>query len=149
MLQPLWTIGPVFALKFWPGLIDDRWGTYALVTVLLSYPYCRKYLLSFQSHYFSRPGHSGQGLTMVTSQTRFLWAGHPKTPTTLAREPFPRLYTMYVPPLYFALMHSSVSDPSLTTQTDVSPTGRHRSELCIPRLRQAILPPREHKTGGH
>lgn len=43
MLQPLWTIGPVLALKFWPGLIDDRWGTYALVTVLLSYPYCRMY----------------------------------------------------------------------------------------------------------
>ena len=41
MLQPLWTIGPIFALKFWPGLIDEKWGTYALVTVLLSYPFCR------------------------------------------------------------------------------------------------------------
>ncbi|KAM7198563.1 Major facilitator superfamily domain containing protein [Naviculisporaceae sp. PSN 640] len=49
MLQPLWTIGPVFALKFWPGLIDDRWGTYALVTVLLSYPYCHAILVGWTS----------------------------------------------------------------------------------------------------
>lgn len=42
MLQAVWTLPCIIALKLWPGLIDDRWGTYAIVTVLLSYPYCRK-----------------------------------------------------------------------------------------------------------
>lgn len=40
MLQPLWTLPCIVALRFWPGVIQDAWGTYALVTVLLSYPYC-------------------------------------------------------------------------------------------------------------
>ncbi len=41
MLQPLWTLPCIIALRFWPGLINDAWGTYAIITVLLSYPYCR------------------------------------------------------------------------------------------------------------
>jgi Major Facilitator Superfamily len=40
MLQAVWTLPCVIALRFWPGVIDNAWGTYALVTVLLSYPYC-------------------------------------------------------------------------------------------------------------
>ncbi|KXX81241.1 hypothetical protein MMYC01_203193 [Madurella mycetomatis] len=40
ILQPLWTLPCIIALRFWPGVIDDAWGTYALITVLLSYPYC-------------------------------------------------------------------------------------------------------------
>lgn len=40
MLQPLWTLPCIVALRFWPGIIENAWGTYALVTVLLSYPYC-------------------------------------------------------------------------------------------------------------
>ena len=44
MLQPLWTLPCVIALEWWPGLIKDKWGTYALVTVLTSYPYCREFL---------------------------------------------------------------------------------------------------------
>ncbi|KAL2135936.1 hypothetical protein VTI74DRAFT_6164 [Chaetomium olivicolor] len=40
MLQPLWTLPCIIALRFWPGVIKDAWGTYALITVLLSYPYC-------------------------------------------------------------------------------------------------------------
>lgn len=30
----------MIALRFWPGLIDNAWGTYALISVLLAYPYC-------------------------------------------------------------------------------------------------------------
>lgn len=41
IFQPLWTLPCIIALRFWPGVIDDAWGTYALITVLLSYPYCR------------------------------------------------------------------------------------------------------------
>jgi hypothetical protein len=41
MLQPLWTLPCIIALRWWPGVIKNQWGTYALITVLLSYPYCR------------------------------------------------------------------------------------------------------------
>lgn len=43
-LQAWWTLPCVIALRWWPGLIEDVWGTYAIVTTLLSYPYCRKSL---------------------------------------------------------------------------------------------------------
>ncbi|KAJ4363673.1 hypothetical protein N0V83_009969 [Neocucurbitaria cava] len=38
--QNLWTLPCVIALYKWDDLINSKWGTYALVTVLLSYPYC-------------------------------------------------------------------------------------------------------------
>ncbi|KAL2123454.1 hypothetical protein VTJ04DRAFT_3909 [Mycothermus thermophilus] len=38
--QNLWTLPCIIALRFWPGVVDDAWGTYILITVLLSYPYC-------------------------------------------------------------------------------------------------------------
>lgn len=43
MLQAVWTLPCLIALRVLPAVINDRWGTYAIVTVLLSYPYCRKY----------------------------------------------------------------------------------------------------------
>lgn len=44
--QNIWTLPCIIALRFWPGVIDNAWGTYALITVLLSYPYCRTHPLS-------------------------------------------------------------------------------------------------------
>lgn len=41
MLQNVWTLPCLIALRFWPGVIEDAWGTYVLITVLLAYPYCR------------------------------------------------------------------------------------------------------------
>jgi hypothetical protein len=38
--QPLWTLPCIIALVAWPGLVKDKWGTFALITTLLSYPYC-------------------------------------------------------------------------------------------------------------
>lgn len=38
MAQNLWSFPCLIALRVWPGLVKDVWGTYALVTVLLSYP---------------------------------------------------------------------------------------------------------------
>lgn len=38
--QNIWTLPCIIALYTWPNLIKDQWGTYALLTVLLSYPYC-------------------------------------------------------------------------------------------------------------
>lgn len=49
MIQSLWTLPCVIALKWWGGLIVNRWGTYALVTVLLSYPYCHAILVAWTS----------------------------------------------------------------------------------------------------
>jgi hypothetical protein len=40
MLQSVWTLPCIIALAVWPGLMKNGWGTYALITVLLSYPYC-------------------------------------------------------------------------------------------------------------
>ncbi|KAK4143916.1 major facilitator superfamily domain-containing protein [Dichotomopilus funicola] len=40
MMQNVWILPCVIALRFWPGLINNAWGTYALVSVLLAYPYC-------------------------------------------------------------------------------------------------------------
>ncbi|KAH8197556.1 hypothetical protein TruAng_008292 [Truncatella angustata] len=40
MIQSVWTLPCIIALKLWSDVITDRWGTYAVVTVLLSYPYC-------------------------------------------------------------------------------------------------------------
>jgi hypothetical protein len=42
MLQPLWTLPCLIALRWWSGTGTDKWGTYALVTVLTSYPYARE-----------------------------------------------------------------------------------------------------------
>lgn len=38
--QNLWTLPCVIALFVWSNVIKDAWGTYVLITVLLSYPYC-------------------------------------------------------------------------------------------------------------
>lgn len=86
MIQSLWTLPCVIALRFWPGLIVNRWGTYGLVTVLLSYPYCRESSPpSFRLLYTCAP--------ILTTQTLFLSVGHPRTPTTSVHAPSPPLST--------------------------------------------------------
>lgn len=49
MIQPLWTLPCLIALRFWPGSLHKAWGTYALVSVLLSYPYCHAILVAVSS----------------------------------------------------------------------------------------------------
>ncbi|KAH6672136.1 major facilitator superfamily transporter-like protein [Halenospora varia] len=49
MLQPLWTLPCIIALRFWPGALKNAWGTYAVTTVLLSYPYCHAILVGWTS----------------------------------------------------------------------------------------------------
>ncbi|EFX01701.1 allantoate permease [Grosmannia clavigera kw1407] len=49
ILQPLWTLPCLLALRYWPGISVDRWGTYALLIVLLSYPYCHAILVGWCS----------------------------------------------------------------------------------------------------
>ncbi|PTB70152.1 MFS general substrate transporter [Trichoderma citrinoviride] len=49
MLQMIWTLPCVIALRWWPGVMVDQWGTFALVTVLTSYPYCHAILVGWTS----------------------------------------------------------------------------------------------------
>ncbi|KAJ6157777.1 pantothenate transporter [Penicillium chermesinum] len=49
MFQALWTLPCLLALRFWPDVISNAWGTYALVTVLLSYPYCHAIVVAWAS----------------------------------------------------------------------------------------------------
>jgi len=49
MIQAFWTLPCVIALRWWPGLITNQWGTYALVTVVCSYPYCHAILVAWCS----------------------------------------------------------------------------------------------------
>lgn len=42
MTQNVWVLPCVIALRWWPGTYTNAWGSYAIVTALLSYPYCRE-----------------------------------------------------------------------------------------------------------
>ncbi|KAM0697590.1 hypothetical protein Q7P36_002444 [Cladosporium allicinum] len=49
MIQNLWVLPCIIALRTWSGASVDSWGTYALLTVLLSYPYCHAILVGLAS----------------------------------------------------------------------------------------------------
>ncbi|KKA25138.1 hypothetical protein T310_0843 [Rasamsonia emersonii CBS 393.64] len=49
MLQPLWTLPCIIALRYWPGALSEPWPTFALITVLLSYPYCHAIVVAWTS----------------------------------------------------------------------------------------------------
>ncbi|EED17183.1 pantothenate transporter, putative [Talaromyces stipitatus ATCC 10500] len=49
MMQSIWTLPCIIALRFWPGELQGPWGTFALITVLLSYPYCHAILVAWCS----------------------------------------------------------------------------------------------------
>ncbi|KAI3325471.1 MFS general substrate transporter [Xylariaceae sp. AK1471] len=49
MLQNIWLLPTLIALRWWPGALVNPWGTYALLTVLLSYPYCHAILVAWVS----------------------------------------------------------------------------------------------------
>ncbi|VVT46628.1 uncharacterized protein SAPINGB_P001308 [Magnusiomyces paraingens] len=48
-LQPLWILPCIGTLAFWSGSLTDVWGTYALLTVLLSGPYIHAILVGWCS----------------------------------------------------------------------------------------------------
>ncbi|KAL2002439.1 hypothetical protein VTN02DRAFT_6780 [Thermoascus thermophilus] len=49
MLQALWTLPCIIALRYWPGALSQPWPTFALITVLLSYPYCHAIVVAWAS----------------------------------------------------------------------------------------------------
>lgn len=49
MLQNIWVMPCLIALRVWPGVMQDQWGTFALITTLLSYPYCHAIVVAWVS----------------------------------------------------------------------------------------------------
>ena len=49
MIQNVWAMPCLLALRFWPGTMSDAWGTYALITTLLAYPYCHAIAVAWAS----------------------------------------------------------------------------------------------------
>ncbi|KAI0814021.1 major facilitator superfamily domain-containing protein [Xylaria sp. FL0064] len=48
-IQNIWCLPGLAALLWWPGTVADAWGTYALLTVFLGYPYCHAILVAWVS----------------------------------------------------------------------------------------------------
>ena len=48
-LQNIWVMPCLIALRWWPGTNVDAWGTFSLITVLLSYPYCHAIVVAWAS----------------------------------------------------------------------------------------------------
>ena len=61
MLQNAWILPCLIALRWWPGANVNAWGTYGLITTLLSYPYCHAIVVSWASR------NSGSVRTRVVS----------------------------------------------------------------------------------
>ena len=49
MFQNIWALPCLIALRWWSGSEKDAWGTFGLVTVLLSYPYCHAIVVAWAS----------------------------------------------------------------------------------------------------
>ncbi|KAL4793540.1 major facilitator superfamily domain-containing protein [Aspergillus venezuelensis] len=48
-IQSLWVLPCLLFLRFWSGSMVDAWGTYAVMKILLSYPYCHAILVGWTS----------------------------------------------------------------------------------------------------
>jgi hypothetical protein len=49
MIQNIWILPCIIALRWWPGTMVNAWNTYALIVVLLSYPYCHAIVVAWAS----------------------------------------------------------------------------------------------------
>ncbi|KAI1174761.1 MFS general substrate transporter [Nemania sp. FL0916] len=58
-IQNIWMLPTIAALRWWPGTIYNAWGTYAILTVLLSYPYCHAILVAWVSRNSNSVGTRG------------------------------------------------------------------------------------------
>lgn len=47
--QAIWVLPFLIALRFWPGALVDAWSTYAIIAILLAYPYCHAILVGLAS----------------------------------------------------------------------------------------------------
>ncbi|KAI8947546.1 major facilitator superfamily domain-containing protein [Xylaria longipes] len=58
-IQNIWMLPALAALRWWPGTVQDAWGTYALITILLSYPYCHAIVVAWASRNSNSVGTRG------------------------------------------------------------------------------------------
>ncbi|KAI1333321.1 MFS general substrate transporter [Xylariaceae sp. FL0255] len=84
-LMSWWTLPCIIALRWWPGSYTDRYGTYALVTVLLSYPYCHAILVAWVSKNSNNVGSRGvssalynMGVQLGTIIANFIYENNDK-----------------------------------------------------------------------
>ncbi|KAG5370985.1 putative transporter [Yarrowia sp. E02] len=49
LIEPLWSFGMLFALRFYSGILSDAWSTYAIITVTLGGPYVHAIVISWAS----------------------------------------------------------------------------------------------------
>ncbi|KAH8703556.1 allantoate permease [Talaromyces proteolyticus] len=49
IIQPMWALPFLIALRFWSGLIENAWGTFALVTVIVGGPNCHAIIVAWTS----------------------------------------------------------------------------------------------------
>lgn len=68
MLQPLWTLPCIIALYIWPGLMKESWVTYALMVVLLSYPYCHSINVGWASKNSNNVGSRSVSTALYNSE---------------------------------------------------------------------------------
>ncbi|PKY01098.1 permease of the major facilitator superfamily [Aspergillus campestris IBT 28561] len=47
--QSIWVLPCIVALRFWPDVMDNKWGTYAIITTLLCFPYAHAILVGWVS----------------------------------------------------------------------------------------------------
>ncbi|RDW93492.1 uncharacterized protein DSM5745_00814 [Aspergillus mulundensis] len=48
-IQSLWVLPCLLVLRFWPNAMINPWGTYVVMTILLSHPYCHAILVGWTS----------------------------------------------------------------------------------------------------
>jgi hypothetical protein len=111
--QNLWTLPCIIALRFWPGVVDDAWGTYILITVLLSYPYCRE----FHSSSFYSPANSHQSannspssplFSTTTDAINVAWVSR-NANNVATRTIASALYNVRLSPHAFPFLHEALS----------------------------------------
>ena len=82
MVQSLWTLPCLIALRFWSGVVNNVWGTYALVTVLLSYPSSHAILVGWLSKNSNNVGTRTLSVTIENSKSAFparIYNGKPES----------------------------------------------------------------------
>ena len=107
MIQALWTLPCLIALRVWPGTMTNAWGTFALITVLLSYPYCHAILVYVLSFFSCMAKHRSN----ISWQMTDTWpgGGRRRTPDLFVRDRFLQHYTtVSILPFIIAIMSVTI-----------------------------------------
>jgi hypothetical protein len=64
MAQNIWLLPCLLVLHLWSGVVRDAWSTYALVTVILGYPYSHATIVGWISKNSNNVGTRGVLVTI-------------------------------------------------------------------------------------